>query len=160
MSHAEPVKEIKYPVYGWRKLFLPLSCCKLKNKITFCSSWFFLVNLYIKKTFINARRLFGTPFNYIPQGYRSYQVPLPSLLGTGSKWLALFLFSLRLPPGNRIYGFLLFVFLKQTLIDLSVRKAPSQFFLYQIYVPEPVPRCGGQLRAFEIPALAGVVRIK
>ena len=31
---------------------------------------------------------------------------------------------------------------------------------YQIYVPEPVPRCGGQLRAFEIPALAGVVRIK
>jgi hypothetical protein len=35
-----------------------------------------IVNLYIKKTFINARRLFGTPFNYIPQNYRSYQVGL------------------------------------------------------------------------------------
>jgi hypothetical protein len=36
--------------------------------------FFFKVNLYIKKTFINARLLFGTPFSYIPHGYRSYQV--------------------------------------------------------------------------------------
>ena len=34
----------------------------------------FSVNLYIKKAFINARNLFGTPINYRPNGYHTIQV--------------------------------------------------------------------------------------
>ena len=33
-----------------------------------------LVNLYIKKAFINARNLFGTPIRYRPNGYHTIQV--------------------------------------------------------------------------------------
>ena len=35
---------------------------------------FLSVNLYIKKAFINARNLFGTPIKYRPQGYHTIQV--------------------------------------------------------------------------------------
>ena len=34
----------------------------------------FSVNLYIKKAFINARNLFGTPIRYRPNGYHTIQV--------------------------------------------------------------------------------------
>ena len=51
------------------------------------------VNLYIKKAFINGRRLFGTPLTSNPRGYRTVQV------GSESDWRT----SLKSPPQDYFF---------------------------------------------------------
>ena len=46
----------------------------MKDRFNFKSQLFVSVNLYIKKAFINGRRLFGTPLTSNPRGYRTVQV--------------------------------------------------------------------------------------
>ena len=47
----------------------------------------FPVNLYIKKAFINGRRLFGTPLTSNPRGYRTVQVERPRRKMTNWGWI-------------------------------------------------------------------------